>query len=65
MAGNQATLGSGPDIARLVGRRSRLKQAIVGAEGERKTNLEAELATIEGQIADLRAQLNAALGDEA
>lgn len=65
MAGNQATLGSGPDIARLVGRRTRIKDALTRAEGERKTNLEAELATIEQQIADLRAQLNALLGDEA
>lgn len=58
MAGNQASLGSGPDIARLVGRRSRLKDALTRAEGERKTNLEAELATVETQLTELRALLD-------
>lgn len=68
MAGNQASLGGAPNIARLAGRRARINDALTRAEGERKTSLEAELATIDEQIAELRAALaaiDAALGGEA
>lgn len=64
MAGNKATLGSGPDIARLVGRRSRLKLALASAEGDRKTSLADELDTVTAQIVAMREQLNVALAED-
>jgi hypothetical protein len=51
------TIGNPNDPFRIVGRLSRLKQAVARAEGDRKAALEAEIASLEARVAALREAL--------
>lgn len=55
-----ATINGPVTIERLLERKARLQQAVTRAEGERKASLEAEIAAIEAQFAELRAALEKA-----
>jgi hypothetical protein len=51
------TIGNSGDPMRMLGRLKRLKESLPRAEGERKASLQAEIKTIEAQIAALKAAL--------
>lgn len=51
------TIGNPNDPLRIIGRLKRLKESLPRAEGDRKASMEAEIASLEAKVSELRAAL--------